>query len=169
MASPPASTKTSLGQKLRERARQRWPRLAGIDVRFRGQFAYITGKLPDGSELPLCRLRYVGYASIWGFAIYRASHDDYQDNYLPSGQPSGTPEEALDCACGLYLGDPTAWLTPPGTDTPTDLQAGALAWLAIFAKPGGILSFRLCGTCPWSVKRGTSRPVPHQQRLSQCP
>ena len=127
MASPPASTKTSLGQKLRERARQRWPQLAGIDIRFRGQFAYITGKLPDGSELPLCRLRYVGYASTWGFAIYRASHDDYQDNFLPSGQPSGTPEEALDCACGLYLGDPTAWLTPPGTDTPTDLQAGALA------------------------------------------
>ena len=134
MASPPASTKTSLGQKLRERARQRWPQLAGIGVRFRGQFAYITGKLPDGSELPLCRLRYVGYASTWGFAIYRASHDDYQDNYLPSGQPSGTPEEALDCACGLYLGDPTAWLTPPGTDTPTDLQAGALAPAA--AVPG---------------------------------
>jgi hypothetical protein len=129
MASPPPSTKTSLGQRLRERARQRWPQLAGIDVRFRGQFAYVTGKLPDGSELPLCRLRYVGYASTWGFAIYRASHDDYQDNYLPSGQPSGTPEEALDCACGLYLGDPTAWLTPPGTDTPTDLQAGALSGL----------------------------------------
>jgi len=126
MASPPASTKTSLGQRLRERARQRWPQLAGIGVRFRGQFAYVTGQLPDGSELPLCRLRYVGYASTWGFAIYRASHDDYQDNYLPSGQPSGTPEEALDCACGLYLGDPTAWLTPPGTDTPTDLQAGVL-------------------------------------------
>jgi len=127
VASPPASTKTSLGQKLRDRARQRWPQLAGIGVRFRGQFAYVTGKLPDGSELPLCRLRYVGYATTWGFAIYRASHDDYQDNFLPSGQPSGTPEEALDCACGLYLGDPTAWLTPPGTDTPTDLQAGALA------------------------------------------
>ena len=127
MASPPASTKTSLGQRLRERARQRWPQLAGIGVRFRGQFAYVTGKLPDGSELPLCRLRYGGYASTWGFAIYRASHDDYQDSFLPSGQPAGTPEEALDCACGLYLGDPTAWLTPPGTDTPTDLQAGALA------------------------------------------
>ena len=130
MASPPASTKASLGQRLRERARQRWPQLAGIGVRFRGQFAYVTGQLPDGSEQPLCRLRYVGYASTWGFAIYRASHDDYQDSFLPSGQPAGTPEEALDCACGLYLGDPTAWLTPPGTDTPTDLQAGALALCA---------------------------------------
>jgi hypothetical protein len=91
MASPPASTKTSLGQKLRARARARWPQLTGVDIRFRGQFAYVTGQLPGGQDLPLCRLRYVGYASIWGFAIYRASHDDYQDNYLPSGQPSGTP------------------------------------------------------------------------------
>ena len=78
-------------------------------------------------RLPLCRLRYGGYASSRGFAVYRASHDDYQDSNLPTGQPAGTPEEALDCACGLYLGDPTAWLTPPGTDTPTDLQAAALA------------------------------------------
>jgi len=138
MASPPASTKTSLGQKLRERARQRWPQLDGIGVRFRGQFAYVTGQLPDGTELPLCRLRYVGYASTWGFAIYRASHDDYQHNFLPSGQPSGTPEEALDCACGLYLGDPTAWLPPPGTDTPTDLQAGALGPLVGDEVPGQI-------------------------------
>jgi hypothetical protein len=119
MASPPPSTKTSLGQKLRARARARWPQLTGIDVRFRGNFAYVTGHLPGGQNLPLCRLRYVGYASTWGFAIYRASHDDYQDNYLPSGRPSGTPEEALDCACGLYLADPTAWL-PPDIDTPTN-------------------------------------------------
>jgi len=32
---------------------------------------------------------------------------------LPSGYPAGTPQEALDCACGLYLGDTTAWLNPP--------------------------------------------------------
>ena len=31
----------------------------------------------------------------------------------PSGYPAGTPQEALDCACGLYLGDTTAWLNPP--------------------------------------------------------
>jgi len=51
-------------------------------------------RLTAGAAMPLCRLCYAGYASIWGFAIYRASHDDYQDNHLPSGQPSGTPEEA---------------------------------------------------------------------------
>jgi hypothetical protein len=30
-----------------------------------------------------------------GFAIYRASHDDYQDSILPNGQLAGSPEDAL--------------------------------------------------------------------------
>jgi hypothetical protein len=120
VASPPASTKTSLGQKLRARARERWPQLADVDVRFHGKFAYISGQLPGGQDLPLCRLRYAGYASTWGFAIWRASHEEYQDCSLPTGRHSGTPEEALDCACGLYLADPTAWL-PPDVTTPTNL------------------------------------------------
>ena len=43
-----------------------------------------TGQLPGGTSLPLCRLRYTGSASTWGFAIYRASHDDYEKSVLPS-------------------------------------------------------------------------------------
>ncbi len=109
MATPPASTRSSLGQRLSDRARDRWPALRSVKVRFRGRFAYITGELTDDELLPLCRLRYAGSASSWGFAIYRASHDDYENSYLPNGQFAGTPEEALDCACGLYLGDPSAW------------------------------------------------------------
>jgi hypothetical protein len=105
MPTPPASTRTSLGQRLNARARDRWPALSRVQVRFRGRFAYIDGVLPNGETLPLCRLRYGGSASRWGFAIHRASHDDYQDNYLPSGDTAGSAEEALDCACGLYLND----------------------------------------------------------------
>ena len=116
MATPPASTKTSLGQRLTARAGERWPALKQVEVRFRGQFAYIDAHLPDDEILPLCRLRYGGSASSWGFAIYRASHDDYQTSFLPTGQFAGTPEDALDTACGLYLNDPTAWQTHP---TPT--------------------------------------------------
>ena len=118
MASPPESTKSTLSQRLAVHARTRWPQLTHIDVRFRANFAYIAGHLADsGDVLPLCRLRYGGSASRWGFAIYRASHDDYQDNILPSGQLAGSPEEALDCACGLYLNDPTAWRpAPPPTN-----------------------------------------------------
>ena len=68
--------------------------------------------LPDGEQIPLCRLRYGGYASEWGFAVYLGSSDKYEDSFLPSGSPIGEPGEALDCACGLYLGDPPAWVAP---------------------------------------------------------
>ncbi|MEZ5150282.1 hypothetical protein [Rhodococcus zopfii] len=112
MAKPPESTKVSLRQRLRARADERWPQLAGLQVRYHGTFAYVTGELADGTRLPLCRLRYAGSATTWGFAIYRASHDDYEDSILPSGLRGGTPAEALDCACGLYLNDPTAWQPP---------------------------------------------------------
>ena len=82
-------------------------------MRYRAGFAAVHGVLPDGQVLQLCRLRYVGSAATWGFPIYRASHDDYEDNFLPSGSPTGSAEQALDCACGLYLLDPTIWQTNP--------------------------------------------------------
>jgi prepilin-type processing-associated H-X9-DG protein len=106
---PPESTKTSLRQRLSEHARTRWPDLTQVTVRYRANFAYVDGHLPDGTVLPLCRLRYGGYANMWGFAIYLASKDGYQDSFLPNGDLAGTAEDALDCACGLYLNDPTAW------------------------------------------------------------
>ena len=109
MAAPPESTKTSLQQRLSGRARERWPQLAGVDVKFRGGFAYVACRLPNDETLPLMRLRYGGYAASWGFAIYLASKNGYEPSYLPNGQMAGPPEDALDCACGLYLGDPTAW------------------------------------------------------------
>jgi hypothetical protein len=105
----PDSTKASLHQRLSQRARQRWPALSRVELRHRGGFAYVDGVLPDGDVLPLCRLRYLGSAHDWGFAIYRASHDDYEDSFLPTGSPVGTAQDALDTACGLYLADPTAW------------------------------------------------------------
>jgi len=111
--SPPESTKNSLRLRLFDHARARWSQLRDVDVRFRGAFAYVDGVLTDGTVLPLMRLRYLGSARTWGFAIYLASSGKYQDSFLPSGVPSGSPEEALDCACGLYLADPTAWQRPP--------------------------------------------------------
>jgi hypothetical protein len=97
MASPPESTKTSLRQRLQARAHDRWPKLAEATTRHRGAFAYVSGRLADGTTLPLFRLRYAGSASTWGFAI-------------PRGNTRGSPG---DCACGLYLNDHTAWLKPP--------------------------------------------------------
>ena len=52
------------------------------------------------------RLRYGGSAGTWGFALYLAGTDKYEDTILPTGSFAGTPEEALDRACGLCLTAP---------------------------------------------------------------
>ena len=62
MPAMPESTKTSLAQRLRAHAHKNWPQLAEVHVRYRGQFAYVTGELADGELLPLMRLRYGGSA-----------------------------------------------------------------------------------------------------------
>ena len=54
--------------RLTDRARERWPALTHVTVRFRGGFAYVTGHLPGNEELPLCRFRYGGS----GMAVPRA-------------------------------------------------------------------------------------------------
>ncbi|MGP8303613.1 hypothetical protein ACTPOK_38010 [Streptomyces inhibens] len=109
--SPPESMKDNLRQRLDEHSRTRW-QLSGVNVRFRGTFAYVEGRLPGGAYVPLCRLRFGGVLHSWGFAIYLASKGTYHDSLLPSGLPVGSPEEAFDCACGLYLSGPDALTTP---------------------------------------------------------
>ena len=78
-------------------------------MRHRAGFAYVDGVLPDGQTCSCAGCATAATPTSWGFAIYRASHDDYEDSYLPTGSPVGTAEDALDTACGLYLNDPTAW------------------------------------------------------------
>jgi hypothetical protein len=102
----PESTKTSLAQRLRAHAQAHWPQLSTVRVRYRGSFAYIDGQRPDGEILPLMRLRYSGSATRWGFAIYLASKDTYEDSILPTGTFTGSPQDALNCACNLYMTHP---------------------------------------------------------------
>ena len=102
----PEPTKTSLAQRLRAHARDHWPQLSSVHLRYRGPFAYIDVQLPDGETLPLMRLRYGGSATRWGFALYLASNNGYQDSILPTGTFAGSPQDALDCACDLYLTRP---------------------------------------------------------------
>jgi hypothetical protein len=103
MPTPPESTRVSLAQRLTAHARTHCPALAAVHVRHRAALAYVDGELPSGEIVKLMRLRYGGSASRWGFALHLASTDKYEDTVLPTGAFAGTPEDALDCACGLYL------------------------------------------------------------------
>lgn len=86
-------------------ASQRWPRLEEVTIRWRGSYGYLIGHLADDDDegVPLARIEYLGDPDEWGFAIYQASSDGYRDSVLLNGQPTGSPNEALDCAGTLYL------------------------------------------------------------------
>jgi hypothetical protein len=105
MPSPSQVKAAALQRRLTEHAK-RWPQITEVKVRHRAKFAYINAVLDNGDELQLCRLRDTGHPEMWGFALFTYSGERYEDNILPTGRPFGTPEQALDCACGLYLGDP---------------------------------------------------------------
>jgi hypothetical protein len=106
----PDGARRALTRQLEERRQQRWPDLRDLHIRYRANFAYVAGATTDDPDpQPLFRLRYLGSPHDWGFAIYLASKDGYEDSILPTGRFTGTPTEALDCACGLYLNDPSAW------------------------------------------------------------
>jgi hypothetical protein len=102
MAAIPESTKNSVRLRLLLHAKQRWPQLAWTEVTYRGAFAYVAGVLPDGEEIPLCRLRYGGSAHSFGFAIYSAAHERYQEATLLTGHTAGTPQDALDTAATVH-------------------------------------------------------------------
>jgi hypothetical protein len=114
----PDSARRALARQLEDRRQQRWPALGNLQIRYRAGFAYVAGAtIDDPDPQPLFRLRYVGSPHDWGFAIYLASTGRYEDSILPKGSFTGTPTEALDCACGLYLNDPSAWSNPADDHT----------------------------------------------------
>ncbi len=100
----PESTRRSLTQRLNHRRLERWPALSALEITFRANFAYVKGVNRDGA-FPLFRLQYAVSASRWGFALYLASSESYERAVLPTGLLAGTPEDALDCACLLYVED----------------------------------------------------------------
>jgi len=106
MAAIPESTRNSVTVRLLDHAEANWPQLTRVKVTYRGAFGYLTGVLRNGENISLCRLRHGGSAHSFGFAIYSAAHDRYQDAILITGLPIGTPQEALDTACMIHLAAP---------------------------------------------------------------
>lgn len=104
----------SLTQTLQSHAREHWPQLTDLQVRFRGQFACVDGATADDEQpLPLCRLRFLGSAATRGSGLYLASSDKNEDQILPTGSVSGTDTDALDRVCGLCLAGPDLGDCPP--------------------------------------------------------
>jgi hypothetical protein len=91
MPVPSARLKTYTVGHLDFHASQHWPHLEEITISWHGGYGYVTAHLPDKEQLPLCRLRYLGSDTDWGFALYRASSETYDDTLQPDGSPSGTP------------------------------------------------------------------------------
>jgi hypothetical protein len=52
------------------------------------------------------RLRYSGTATRWGFALYYANNDRYEDCLPPTGAFAGSPQDTLDCASRVHLATP---------------------------------------------------------------
>lgn len=103
MPAIPESTRNSLNHRLYAHAKDQWPQLADVELRYRASLAYVTAVLPDGEQIPLCRLRYGGSAHSFGFAIYSAATGRYEDSVLLTGFTSGSPQDALDTACTVRL------------------------------------------------------------------
>ena len=125
MPAIPESTRSSIILRLLDHAENNWPQLAKVRARYHGSFAYITGVLRNGEQIPLFRLRYGGSAHSFGFAIYSAASDRYQDALLRTGLPIGTPQEALDTACTVHLAGLEPLTTPDELNGATHLSISA--------------------------------------------
>ena len=123
MPAIPASTRSSITLRLLDHAEKHWPELAKVQVTCRSSFAYTAGILPSGEKIPLFRLRYGGSAHSFGFAIYCAARDRYEDALLLTGLHTGTPQDALDTACTVHL---TALGHEPDSRPPTNLRGQPL-------------------------------------------
>jgi hypothetical protein len=65
----PESTRSSITVRLLDHAEKNWPQLAKVRARYHGSFAYITGVLRDGEQIPL--FRYARYRPPGGVVCAR--------------------------------------------------------------------------------------------------
>jgi hypothetical protein len=61
MPAIPDSTRSSILLRLLDHAEHNWPQLAKVQARYHGSFAYITGVLPGGEQIPLFRWTPTGF------------------------------------------------------------------------------------------------------------
>jgi hypothetical protein len=115
MATPPESTKISVGQRLRAYAQERWPQAGELEFRYRGAFVYVQANLPDETVQPLIRLRYSGSARHWGFGLYLASSIATRTRSCRPGSPAAARKKLWTApAASIWTTRPE--LQPPPKD-----------------------------------------------------
>jgi hypothetical protein len=113
MATPPESTKISVGQRLRAHAQAHWPQAGELEFRYRGAFVYVEAHLPDGTAQPLIRLRYGGSAGTEASGSTRPVPGSTRTRSCPAGFPSAAqkklwtvPVVSTSAMLSDYLTDP---------------------------------------------------------------
>ena len=120
MDSIPEYARHALEDRLETHARTAWTeRCAGVNVRFRGKYAYVDvfdgdpwlmpGSTTEEKEqiretsVKMCRLTWTGDMDSWEFAFHKYSDGRYEPSILFDGSPSSSPEACFDCAAQVYL------------------------------------------------------------------
>lgn len=104
---PDDLTREQLSRRIADHVASGWPAVHKPVVHHRGQYSYVAAVLPGGTNpIPLLRLEYQGSPDTWGIALYDRDDDRYSPAELPSsfGEPTGTPEQALDVVLPAYTG-----------------------------------------------------------------
>jgi hypothetical protein len=104
---PDPQTRTAVTRRIIAHVTRGWPRPGEPIVRHRGQYRYVSARLPGRREpAPILRLRYQGSADRRAIGIYLASSGHYTESELPAsfGLKTGTPEEGVDDTFVLYAG-----------------------------------------------------------------
>jgi hypothetical protein len=120
MDSIPEHARHTLENRLETHARTAWTeRCAGVNVRFREQYAYVEvfdsdpwimpGSTTDEKEqirqtpVKMCRLEWTGDMDSWEFAFHKYSDGRYEPSMVFDGSSSNSPEACFDCAAQIYL------------------------------------------------------------------
>jgi hypothetical protein len=91
MAVPTARLKTYIEGHLDFHASQRWPQLEEVTISWRGSYGYVSAYLTEDDAIPVCRLRYLGSDTDWGFALYQASSGTLRRHAAARRQPVRHP------------------------------------------------------------------------------
>jgi hypothetical protein len=99
MAAIPESTRSSVALRLLDHAEQHWPQLHRVQVTSRAGFAYVTGILPDGEQIPLCR-RLSPFLRVRDLLRRPGTLRRRRPAHRVTGRHT---QEALDTACTVHL------------------------------------------------------------------